>query len=249
MRVLKIGGNELADRAFLRGLAIAVASLPGPTVLVHGGGQAIADLQQRLGLKVVKIDGLRVTDAESMQVVEMVLSGAINKLLVRALLAQGLDAIGLSGVDGGLLRCRPKQHETADLGFVGEIESVRAAWLRRLIDQGGLPVISPVSLSSDNQTYNINADEAAAAVAVALDAAQLDFISNVPGVVDTSQSDAVIPTLTVAETERLIAAGTIHGGMVPKVRAALHAVAQGVPRARVVNLEALATGGTTFVAA
>lgn len=243
MRVLKIGGNELGDAQFLTTLAQAVQAVPAGLLLVHGGGQAIAELQSSLGLTAVKVDGLRVTDAASLTVAEMVLSGQTNKRLVRALRRAGVDALGLSGVDGGLLRCRKKQHATAELGFVGEIESVRVDLLRQLIKQGFTPVISPISLGPDGEAYNVNADEAATAIAAALEADLLDFVSNVPGVLQDGQ---LLPTLTPAQTAQLIQNGVIHGGMIPKVQAALGAVAQGVRQARIVNLAGLAAGGGTY---
>lgn len=248
MRVLKIGGNELSDPLFLASLGREVAALVAadgePVVLVHGGGQAIAALQAQLGLPTHKVDGLRVTDADSLAAAEMVLSGHSNKVIVRALLAAGLDALGVSGVDGGLLRCRKKEHARADLGYVGEIVAVRDDLLRNLLDLGLVVVVSPISLGRDGQTYNVNADEAAAAVALALGAHELVFISNVPGVL---HGEELLPRLTPAAVEDLIAAGVIAGGMVPKVRAALAMVAEGVARTRITNLAGLRDGGTAFM--
>ncbi len=245
MHVLKIGGNELNDPAFLNGLAKTVATAVEPVVIVHGGGRAIADLQTRLGLETFKVEGLRVTDADSLAVAEMVLSGQANKKIVSALLAVGVDAIGLSGVDRGLLRCQKKTHTTADLGYVGEIVQVRTAVITQLLEQGVTPVVSPISLGLDGQTYNVNADHAASALAAALNANLLDFVSNVPGVLKQGR---VIPALTPFQVENLIVSGVISDGMVPKVRAALAAVNQGVPRARIVNLAGLgAAGGTSFI--
>ena len=247
MRVLKIGGNELGDDGYLARLATAVSDIitrtKQPVVIVHGGGKAIADWQRKVGLQPRKIDGVRVTDAASLQVAEMVLSGQINKAIVAALLAVNVDAIGLSGVDGELLRCQKKSHPTADLGLVGEIVAVRVGLLQELAAMGLTAVISPISLGLDGQTYNVNADDAASAVAGAMAADQLDFISNVRGVL---QDGAVIGELTAVKTESLIADGTINGGMIPKVRNALAVVADGVPQARIVNLEGLSEGGTIF---
>ncbi len=244
MHVLKIGGNELNNPAFLNGLAKTVATAAEPVVIVHGGGRAIADLQTRLGLETFKVEGLRVTDADSLTVAEMVLSGQANKKIVSALLAVGVDAIGLSGVDRGLLRCQKKTHPTADLGYVGEIVRVRTVVITQLLEQGVTPVVSPISLGLDGQTYNVNADHAACALAAALNANLLDFVSNVPGVLKHGH---VLPTLTPFQVENLIVSGVICDGMVPKVRAALAAVKQGVPRARIVNLAGLgAAGGTSF---
>ncbi len=247
MQLLKIGGNELSNPAFLKKLAQTVAALDEPVVIVHGGGRAIADMQARLGLPTVKVDGLRVTDSESLAVTQMVLSGQSNKLIVVALISAGVQAAGISGVDGGLLRCVKKQHPLADLGFVGQIVQVHPQIVLTLTAQGIVPVISPVSLGLEGQVYNVNADEAAGALATALQARVLSFISNVPGVLD--QDNQPIPQLTSAQTEQLIQRGIIRDGMVPKVRAALSVVEQGVPNVRIVNLSSLAAGqGTRFSA-
>jgi len=245
-RVIKIGGNEMNTPGFLEELAAQLVRLAvaGPLVIVHGGGQDIAALQARLGLEPVKVDGLRVTDAESLAVAQMVLSGHTNKHVVRALLVAGLDAVGLSGVDGGLLRCRKKAHPTVDLGLVGDVTAVRAELLTRLLDAGIVPVVSPISLGEDGQIYNVNADEAAGAIAAALSAAALDFVSNVPGVLAGGRLQ---PQLTAAAAEALIADGTVSGGMIPKVRMALDALGRGVPRVHIVNLAGLGTGGGTVV--
>jgi acetylglutamate kinase len=247
MQLLKIGGNELSNPIFLKNLAQTVAALDEPVVIVHGGGRAIADMQARLGLPTVKVDGLRVTDSESLAVTQMVLSGQSNKLIVVALISAGVQAVGISGVDGGLIRCVKKQHPLADLGFVGQIVEVHPQIVLTLTAQGIVPVISPVSLGLEGQVYNVNADEAAGALATALQARVLSFISNVPGVLD--QDNQPIPQLTSAQTEQLIERGIIRDGMVPKVRAALSVVDQGVPNVRIVNLSSLAAGqGTHFYA-
>jgi acetylglutamate kinase len=247
MRVLKIGGNELDQAAFLGRLAEEVRAIAEPVVILHGGGRAIAGLQARLGLETTKVEGLRVTDPESLRVAEMVLSGSANKQIVAALVRAGVDALGLSGVDRGLLRCRKKAHPTADLGLVGEIVQVRTEVLTELMEASVTPVVSPISLGLDGRTYNINADEAAGAVAQALGADLLDFVSNVPGVL---QDGRVLARLTAAEAERLIEDNVIREGMVPKVRAALAALEQGVRGARIVDLGGLASGGgTVFVPA
>ncbi len=246
-RIIKIGGNEMNIPGFLEELARQIARLSAagePLVVVHGGGQEIAALQARLGIEPVKVDGLRVTDAESLAVAQMVLSGHTNKAIVKAFLAAGLDAVGLSGVDGGLLRCRKKEHPTADLGLVGSITAVRAELLEAFTARGIIPVISPISLGEDGQTYNVNADEAAGAIAAALSARMLDFVSNVPGVL---QGERLLPHLTPAQADALIRDGIVTGGMIPKVRTALDALGRGVAGVRIVNLAGLgADGGTVF---
>ena len=247
MRVLKIGGNELNDPDFLPQIAdwVAEATDRGESfVIVHGGGNNIATIQARLGLQPKKVDGLRVTDAHSLTIAQMVLSGHINKQIVTALLAAGVDAVGLSGVDGRLLTAAKKNHPTVDLGLVGEIVDVRTELLTSLSERGITAVVSPISIGQDDLIYNVNADAAASAIALSLQADLLDFISNVPGVLHNGQ---LMPHLTAAETETLIAQDVIKGGMIPKVRGALTAVAQGVPRVRIVDLAGLLqTGGTIF---
>ncbi len=258
MQVLKIGGNELDDPGFLAGLAAYVAGTAAstgstslsrsaqavPPIIVHGGGRAIVALEQKVGLQSTKVDGHRVTDREMISVVQMALSGQTNKQIVTALLAAGVDAIGLSGVDGGILRCLKKHHPTADLGYVGEISQVRTDLLRHFTRLGLTVVLSPLSLGFDGCTYNVNADDAASAVALALQAERLTFVSNVPGVL---RDGRILPHLTPNQTETLISSGVITDGMVPKVRAALATIAQGVPQTQIVNLAGLlSNSGTIF---
>lgn len=247
MRIIKISGHQLDDAEFVEQFATAVAQLAQaePVVIINGGGKSISALQHALGLPERKIDGLRVTDAESLTITEMVMSAQVNKLVVRALQAAGLDALGLSGVDGRLLTAQKKQSPKGDLGFVGEIVGVRIDLLRQLIASGLTPVISPVACDAAGQHYNVNADEAATAVAQALTAEQLDFVSNVPGVYAEWATKRVIPALTTAEAERLITSGTISGGMIPKVQSALSALAH-VRRVRITNLDGLVGGGTVL---
>ncbi|MCA9969428.1 MAG: acetylglutamate kinase, partial [Anaerolineales bacterium] len=244
MQVIKVGGNELDERPFRAGLAAAVAGMGGPVVIVHGGGRAIAEMQARLGLRPEKVDGVRVTDAASLEVAQMVLSGQVNKRLGAALLAAGVAAVGLSGVDGGLLRCVRKAHPTVDLGWVGEIVDVNGRVLQVLLDAGLTPVVSPISLGLDGEIYNVNADEAARAVAARLRAARLTFVSNVPGVLDAD--GRLAPALTAAAADELVQAGVINGGMIPKVQAALQAVETAVAQARIVDLAGLGVGGGTL---
>ena len=165
--MLKVGGNELDDAAFVDGLVDALRYLwqRRAVAIVHGGGRAIARLQERLRLEPRFVDGLRVTDDESLDVAEMVLSGWVNKRLVARLVAAGVPAAGLSGVDNGLFRVVKMAHHTFDLGWVGDITQTHPADVEALLERGVTPVVSPISLGLDGHTYNVNADHAAAALA------------------------------------------------------------------------------------
>ena len=242
--VIKVGGNDLEKPGFLAGLAQAVAELnrQRPCILVHGGGRAINDLMGRLGIEPTYIDGQRVTDEATLEAAEMVLSGRINKELTLALIDAGVDALGMSGVDRGLIRVEPW---SAEMGRVGRIVSVRAGVLLDLCVERVVPVISPISLGPDGR-YNVNADHVAGAVAGATEAAYATFLTNVPGVRVGAE---IVPRLSASEARRLIRQGVIHGGMIPKVRAALSAIEGGVRRAVITDLPGLRAGtGTVFAA-
>jgi len=247
VRVVKIGGNELDRPAWVAACARALQGI-GPVVVVHGGGQAVSDWSRRLGLPVEKKDGLRVTTPEIAQVVEMVLGGPMNRLLVSALRAAGLDAIGLSGVDGGLLTAQPLQGGA--LGDVGEIVTVRASLLQSLLLAGLTPVVAPVapSLTAPSRPLNVNADQAAAAIAAALEAQELLFVSDVPGV---TVDGVTQPTLAAAEIEQMIEGGVATGGMAAKLRAAALALGAGVRAVRIGDLDMFehTTAGTRLLAA
>lgn len=235
--VLKIGGNELDDDTFLYGLAKAVQSLQANgkrPVIVHGGGKAIADMQAKLGLKTQFLDGLRVTSEADVDVVEMILSGLMNKRIVRALLQEHIQAAGISGVDNGTVYVEKMWHPAGDLGRVGEIQDVDLRLINTLLAAEIVPVISPVSFGAfDGKSYNVNADHVAAAVAAKLGAIQLIFVSNVPGVLI---ADRVVRAITAQQAEAWIADGNIYGGMVPKVRSAVEAVRRGVAQAVITNI-------------
>lgn len=244
--VVKVSGHELDDPSFVAGLGGALARAGRPTILVHGGGKELSAAFERYGATFSFVDGMRVTDPDQMPIVEMVLSGAINKRLVAALLSAGVQPIGLSGVDLGLARALPYRPDGRDLGRVGEIVEVRAEVLRTLLGQGWTPVVSPVSIGRDDLVpYNVNADLMAQALARALNASELTFVSNVPGVLIGGQ---VVPRLAAGQIEAAIADGTISGGMVPKVRAALDAIVSGVKAVRICNLAGIDGGGSQIVA-
>lgn len=244
MTLLKVGGAELEEGPVLDELVGALVPLArsGPLVIVHGGGSEIARLQKRLGLTPQFVEGLRVTDEDSLQVAEMVLSGLVNKRLTARLVAQGVRAIGLSGVDGGLLRAERMAHPAGDLGRVGHIVRVDVAGLAELLQLGFTPVISPISLGEDGRPYNVNADHAAMAIARAAQVHEMVFLTDVPGVLENGQVLSALPAL---RARTLIAEGVITGGMIPKVNSALEAVSQGVGAVRITNLAGLAANTGT----
>jgi len=243
MLVLKVGGNEIDDANFLTGFARAVAAMQETPVIVHGGGKEIADLQLKFGLTPHFVEGLRVTDDTSLAIAEMVLSGRVNKRIVATLLLAGVDAIGLSGIDRGIVRVEKMQHPAGDLGRVGKVTSVRGEVLHDFAARKIVPVVSPISLGDDG-AYNVNADSVACAIAAALNADAVVFVTNVAGVL---RDDRVIPSLTAREAETLIKSQVIRGGMIPKVRAALDAIAGGAKAARITNLDGLTRGGGTVI--
>jgi len=246
--VLKVGGNELDDDAFLDGLANAVLAIRQEghfPVIVHGGGKAIADLQQRLGIEPHFIEGLRVTDEVSLDIAEMVLSGLMNKRIVRKLVNADIHAAGISGVDDGTIYVEKLWHPLGDLGRVGEIQDVDTHLINTLIDADIVPVVSPISFGAlDGQSYNVNADHAATAIAAKLGAIKLIFISNVPGVLVAGR---VCRAMTASQAEQWIEEGIIFGGMIPKVRSAVEAVRGGVAQAVITNLAGVIEGSGTGI--
>ncbi|MGQ9903362.1 MAG: acetylglutamate kinase [Anaerolineae bacterium] len=246
VEVYKVSGSDLDDPAFSRRFAgcIAEAARAGvKPVVVHGGGKELTTLLGALQIESRFVDGLRVTDAKARDAALMVLAGLANKRLVAALLAENVDAIGICGVDRGLVRVRPIDPE---LQYVGKPIAVRGEVLDEWLRQNVVPVIAPMSTGEDGDIYNVNADHVAAAVASAIDADRLTFVTNVPGVLDGNGS--LIPSLSIEQAERLIDAGVISGGMIPKVRSALETLGNGVSRVRITDLDGVVSGaGTTFV--
>src|SRR6266481_2718455 len=226
--VVKYGGHAMGDAALGDGFARDVVLLKQVginPIVVHGGGPQIGQMLKRLRIKSDFIDGLRVTDRATVEIVEMVLSGSINKQIVSAINARGGYAIGLSGKDANLIRARKLTRTKVDpdsnierildLGFVGEPEAINATVLETLRNSAIIPVIAPIGVGDDGQTYNINADTVAGAVAGAVKAARFLLLTDVAGVLDKSK--ALIPDLTADDARRLIEDGTIGGGMIPKV--------------------------------
>lgn len=252
IQIIKVSGRQLDNPTFLDKLCTVLAGLERPVVLVHGGGKEISAAMDRYDQVVNFIDGLRVTPPESMAVMEMVVCGSINKRIVAKLTAAGKLALGMSGIDLGLLRCLPHRPGGVDLGRVGAVTRVEVRVLHTLLSLGWLPVLAPVALGQeDGLSYNVNADHVAQALAVALSTppaattpAELVFISNVPGVLVQGN---LLPSISAHEIEPLIQAGEIREGMIPKVRSAYEARKAGVETARITNLEGLASGGTRII--
>lgn len=243
LSVIKIGGNELSDPAFMHGLTAAIHAhqQTHACILVHGGGRAINDLMGKLAIEPVYKNGQRVTDTATLEVAEMVLSGTVNKKLVLALLSAGVDATGMSGVDQKLLQVEPWGE---DMELVGRIVHVRTDVLTSFLQAGVVPVLSPISIGPAGR-YNVNADHAAGMVAGSMQAEQAVFITNTPGVLMDGE---VIPTLTSREVQALILSGKIYGGMIPKVNAALNALSYGAGSAVITDLAGFGNQtGTTIL--
>ena len=231
--VIKYGGHAMDKPELSRAFAEDLALLAGRgfrLVVVHGGGPQISALLRRLAIESRFVDGLRVTDGPTMEAVEMVLCGQVNKAVVGELAARGVRAAGISGRDGGLLRARPKNPA---LGLVGEIVAVDPELPRCLLAGGFVPVVAPVASGPDGEALNINADTAAGALAGALGAEYFVLISDVPGVLDAD--GALLPKLDEARIAALREAGVISGGMIPKVEACLGALAAGCGRALILD--------------
>lgn len=236
--VVKVGGRAMDDVALRRALAedlILLSWVGLQLVVVHGGGPQVDAMLERLGIAARFASGLRITDAETLPVVEMVLSGAVGKELVRVIGEQGGKAVGLTGKDGGLVTARKVDAvgpDRLDPGLVGEVVAVDATILRRLGDEF-IPVIAPIAMTGAGVTLNINADPFAARLAVALGAEKLVLLTDVPGVKDAT--GALIPTLDATRARELIAGGVVAGGMIPKVENALHALEAGVKKVHIID--------------
>jgi acetylglutamate kinase len=239
MRVVKIGGRAQADPRLFTILADAWNDSPKSLCVVHGGGDEVSAMQRALGREAAFIGGRRVTSKGDLDLLRMVLSGVVNKRLVNGLVAAGVSAIGLSGEDGALIRAEIIDSES--LGFAGRPTNVNSQLLHVLIDAGNLPVISPVAYngeSAEGGALNVNSDDAAAAIAVALRADELLLIADVEGVRD--ERGGVVPVLSLESALELIENGTAAGGMAAKLESAHAALLAGVDRVRICNLAGLA---------
>ncbi len=247
--VVKYGGNAMGDeslgKAFCRDIALLKQSGVHP-VVVHGGGPQIGSMLDKMGIKSEFKDGLRVTDQATIEIVEMVLAGSINKQIVANINAEGARAVGLCGKDGNMVLVEKLRRTSIDpnsnieriidLGFVGQPKEVDSTVLDLVIEAGLIPVVAPVCFGKDGKTYNVNADTFAGALASALDAKRLLFLTDIEGVLDNDKN--LIKELTIKESEALIKDGTINGGMIPKVRTCIDALGdedEGVEGVVIVN--------------
>jgi acetylglutamate kinase len=237
--VVKYGGHAMGDEAMARSFAQDIVLMEQTAinpVVVHGGGPQIGDMLKRLGIKSEFAAGLRITDKETVEIVEMVLAGSINKQIVGYINAAGGKAIGLTGKDGNMVKARkvtrtmvdPDSNieKVVDLGFVGEPDKVDVTVLNQILGRELIPVLAPVATSTEGGTWNVNADTFAGAIAGALKAKRLLLLTDVPGVLDKSKQ--LIKELSINDARRLIADGTISGGMIPKVETCMYALEAGV---------------------
>ena len=236
--VVKYGGSAMVDEELKKRVIedVTLLKLVGfKPIIVHGGGKEISSMVKRLGMEPKFVNGLRVTDEETMDVAEMVL-GKVNKSLVQLVESLGVRAIGISGKDGGLLTVEKKYSEGEDIGYVGEITEVNGDILYDLLEKDFLPIICPIGLDKDYQTYNINADDAACAIARAMKAEKLAFLTDIEGVYkDPKDSSTLMSRIFVSEAEKLIEEGYIGGGMLPKLHNCIEAVKDGVSKVHILD--------------
>ena len=234
--VVKYGGNAMVNEHLKEQVMedIVLLWLIGvKVVLVHGGGPEISDLMAKLGKKPEFVDGLRVTDKETVDIVQMVLAGKVNKSLVNFLEMKGGKAMGISGMDGGLIQAKMKD---ARLGYVGEITDVNIDCVNDLLEKGYIPVISTIGCDNEGNAYNINGDTAAARIAGALNAKTLIMMTDIAGLLkDKDDPSTLIPEITVSQAKNLIADGTIQGGMIPKIKCCIDAIEHGVKNVTIMD--------------
>ena len=236
--VVKYGGSAMADEELKKKVIsdVVLLKLVGfKPIIVHGGGKEISRWVEKVGMKPQFINGLRVTDSETMEVAEMVLN-KVNKELVSHVQSLGVNGAGISGKDGGLLKVKKRYSNGEDIGFVGEITDVNPQILLDLIERDFIPIICPIGMDDEFNTYNINADDAACAIAKAVGAEKLAFLTDIEGVYrDKDDPSTLISELTVTEAKELISSGYIGGGMLPKLGNCIDAVEQGVSRVHILD--------------
>lgn len=239
--VVKYGGNAMLNETLKAAVMkdiVLLNTIGVKVVLVHGGGPEINHMLERVGKESKFINGLRYTDAETMEIVQMVLTGKLNKDICKILEQEGGRAVGLSGVDSGLLRAKKLEKDGVDLGFVGEVEEVHPEIIESLLNEGFIPVVSSVAMGmqGDSNSYNINADTAAAKIAVALNAEKFVQLTNVAGVLrDVNDPKSLIQRIHIEDVQKYIDEGIIGGGMIPKIECCMLARRGGVPRTHIID--------------
>ncbi len=236
--VVKYGGSAMSNEEFQRNVIkdVTLLKLVGfKPIIVHGGGKEISKWVNKVGKEAQFINGLRVTDAETMEIAEMVL-GKVNKQLVSMVEELGINAIGISGKDGGLLKVEKKYSNGQDIGFVGDVTEVNPKILYDLLEKDFLPIVAPIGLDDECQTYNINADDAACAIAKAVSAEKLAFLTDIEGVYrDINDKSSFISRMTASQADELINGGMIGGGMLPKLNNCTDAIKSGVSRVHILD--------------
>ncbi len=236
--VVKYGGSAMVDEELKKNVIkdVTLLKLVGfKPIIVHGGGKEISKWVSKVGKEPKFVNGLRVTDEETMEIAEMVL-GRVNKGLVQLVQELGVNAVGISGKDGGLLKVEKKYSNGEDIGFVGEVTEVNPKILYDLLEKDFLPVVCPVGMDDEFNTYNINADDAACAIARAVNAEKLAFLTDIEGVyADPSDKTTLISELTIEEAHKLLGAGNIGGGMLPKLNNCIDAIENGVSRVHILD--------------
>lgn len=236
--VVKYGGSAMIDEELKKSVIedVVLLKLVGfKPIIVHGGGKEISRWVSKVGMETQFVNGLRVTDADTMELAEMVLS-KVNKELVAKVQSLGVKAAGISGKDGGLLTVKKKYSDGQDIGFVGEVTKVDTEIITDLLEKDFLPIVFPVGMDSEFNTYNINADDAASAIATALKAEKLAFLSDVEGVrLDPEDPESVISELYIPEAKELIDSGIVAGGMLPKIQNCIDALNKGVSRVHIMD--------------
>ena len=236
--VVKYGGSAMIDEELKKHVIqdVTLLKLVGfKPIIVHGGGKEISRWVEKTGMQPEFVNGLRKTDAATMEIAEMVLN-KVNKSLVQMVEELGVNAIGISGKDGGLLRVEKKYSDGQDIGYVGEITEVNPKILEDLLERDFLPIVCPIGMDANYETYNINADDAACAIAQAVQAEKLAFLTDIEGVYkDPAGKSTLISELTVSEARELIADGFIGGGMLPKLNNCMEAIEKGVSRVHILD--------------
>jgi len=237
--VIKYGGSAMIKEDLKVSFAkdvVLLKHLGMHPVIVHGGGKRISELMEKLGKKPQFVEGHRVTDSETVEIVEMVLSGVVNKEIVTNIIKNGGKAVGISGKDNFTIKAKKKLYKDIDIGFVGHVEKINNELIVSLIQDGYIPVISPLGVDDDGNSYNINADDVVAEIAVSLKAEKLIYLTDVDGIYrDINDNNSLISSITVKELQNLIDSGIATGGMIPKLTSIIRAIERSVNKVHIIN--------------